>query len=259
MISTAYHNHSSIALARPTAVVSAASTAQGNTPATTSERTAAEDTPAGARPAGKTTAETTDASPDNPPTGANDRGELTEDQQREVEQLRARDREVRAHEQAHLAAAGQYARGGIQYTYERGPDQRMYAVGGQVSVDTAKVPGDPEATLRKAETLRRAALAPANPSSQDRSVASEMTRMAAEARLEMAEDDRAARDEALAVSSIGEESMGSGEGTDEALSAQDGVSAVCPTCGGKHSAGAHDAMVAYGGGNAPASPTLAMV
>lgn len=92
---------------------------------------------------------------------------------REIDALQARDREVRAHEQAHLAAAGQYASGGIQYTFERGPDGRMYAVGGQVSVDTSEIPGDPQATLLKAQTLRRAALAPAEPSGQDRAVAAQ--------------------------------------------------------------------------------------
>lgn len=66
-----------------------------------------------------------------------------------------RDREVRAHEQAHMAAAGAYSRGG--------PDNRQYAVGGEVQIDTSAVSGDPEATIRKAQTVRRAANAPATP------------------------------------------------------------------------------------------------
>ena len=37
---------------------------------------------------------------------------LTEDQQSEVDRLEKRDREVRAHEQAHVGAGGQYVRGG---------------------------------------------------------------------------------------------------------------------------------------------------
>ncbi len=169
---------------------------------------------------------------------------LTEDEQREVQELRERDREVRAHEQAHLAAAGQYARGGIQYTFERGPDNRNYAVGGQVSVDTSEVPGDPEATLQKAETLRRAALAPANPSSQDRSVAAEMTRMAAEARQEVAAEARNGGDDPDAAVS------------DELASGTEPIS--CPACGGRHSAEAHDGMTAYAGGSAPAQSNLAV-
>lgn len=177
--------------------------------------------------------------------------ELTESEQREVQELKARDREVRAHEQAHLAAAGPYARGGIQYTYERGPDRQQYAVGGQVSVDTSKVSGDPEATLRKAETLRRAALAPANPSSQDRSVAAEASRMAAEARAEIAEQRR-------------EEGMGGASATQRSETAPSDESATiessadvasCPACGGRHSADAHDGMTAYAAQTAPPPST----
>ncbi len=99
--------------------------------------------------------------------------------------LRRRDREVRAHEEAHLLAAGPYARGGPHYEYVRGPDGRLYAVGGEVKIDTSPVPGDPEATLKKARTIKRAALAPANPSPQDRMVALKADKMAMEALMEI--------------------------------------------------------------------------
>ncbi|MBS1826551.1 MAG: hypothetical protein JST93_14645 [Acidobacteria bacterium] len=95
------------------------------------------------------------------------------------------DREVRAHEQAHMAAAGSYARGGPTYTFERGSDGRLYAVAGEVAIDASPVPNDPEATLRKAEVVRAAALAPAEPSSQDRAVAAQASQMAAEAQAEI--------------------------------------------------------------------------
>lgn len=114
--------------------------------------------------------------------------ELSEDEQREVEQLKNRDREVRAHEQAHLAAAGSYARGGPRYDYESGPDRKRYAVGGEVSIDTSPVAGDPEATIRKAQVVRRAAQAPAEPSPQDRRVAAEAGRMEAQARQELSKE-----------------------------------------------------------------------
>lgn len=100
----------------------------------------------------------------------------------QLRELQARDREVRAHEQAHLAAAGPYAAGGPSYTFQRGPDGRMYAIGGQVNVDTSPIPGDPEATLRKAQTLQRAAMAPAEPSGQDRAVSASAAQMASQAR-----------------------------------------------------------------------------
>ena len=46
--------------------------------------------------------------------------------------------------------------------------------------------GDPKATLEKAEVVRRAALAPADPSSQDQRVAASASQTAAQARVEIA-------------------------------------------------------------------------
>ncbi len=108
----------------------------------------------------------------------------------QVQELASRDREVRAHEQAHAAVAGQYA-GSPTYSFVRGPDGVSYAVGGEVSIDTSPIPGDPEATLRKAQQLRRAANAPADPSSQDSSVAAQAAQMEQEARAELREQQAA--------------------------------------------------------------------
>ena len=116
--------------------------------------------------------------------------QLSEAEQRQVRELQARDREVRAHEQAHLAAAGPHARGGASYTYQRGPDGRQYAVGGEVGIDTSPVAGDPQATLLKAQIIARAALAPAEPSAQDRRVAAAAANMANQARAELAQEAR---------------------------------------------------------------------
>lgn len=110
---------------------------------------------------------------------------LTEDQLKQLETLKKRDAEVRAHEAAHQAAAGGLARGGASFTYQRGPDGQQYAIGGEVSIDTSPVSGDPAATLRKAEMIARAALAPAEPSGQDRQVAAQAQQMAANARAEL--------------------------------------------------------------------------
>lgn len=96
---------------------------------------------------------------------------LSEEELRKIQQLRERDREVRAHEQAHIAAGGRYVRGPAHYEYERGPDGRLYAVGGEVSLDISPVPDDPEATIEKMRVIKQAALAPAQPSAQDRLVA----------------------------------------------------------------------------------------
>lgn len=102
----------------------------------------------------------------------------------EVRELAARDREVRAHEQAHAAVGGRYA-GAPTYEFTRGPDGVSYAVAGEVSIDTSKVLNDPQATIEKAQLIRRAAYAPAEPSSTDRQVAAEAAQMEAEARAEL--------------------------------------------------------------------------
>lgn len=109
---------------------------------------------------------------------------LTEQERQQVRELAARDREVRAHEQAHANVGGRYA-GSPTYSYQRGPDGRQYAVGGEVSIDISPVPGDPQATIEKARIVRRAALAPAQPSSQDRAVAAEATALEQRARAEL--------------------------------------------------------------------------
>lgn len=121
------------------------------------------------------------------------------EKQRVVTELRQRDAEVRQHEQAHMAAAGGLSIGGASYEMQVGPDGKSYAVGGEVSIDTAAVSGDPEATLRKAETIRSAALAPANPSSQDMKVAAQATQMQANAQRELAEQKAAERQERQGV------------------------------------------------------------
>ena len=107
--------------------------------------------------------------------------------QRVIAELSARDREVRAHEQAHAAAGGELITSGPSYTYQTGPDRRRYAVGGEVGIDTSPVHGDPEATLDKAARIVAAALAPAEPSSQDYRVAAQANQMAAQARVELAQ------------------------------------------------------------------------
>lgn len=96
-------------------------------------------------------------------------GELPPEEQEMVKELQARDREVRAHETAHLAAGGQYA-SGPTYTYQTGPDGKRYAIGGEVQIDTSPEK-TPEETIRKMDLVKRAALAPAEPSAQDVRVA----------------------------------------------------------------------------------------
>jgi len=111
-----------------------------------------------------------------------------QEQKAVIAELVARDREVRSHEQAHAAAGGQYA-GSPTYSFVKGPDGLNYAVGGEVSIDTAPVSGDPEATIRKAQIIRAAASAPAEPSPQDRRVAAQAATLESDARIELAAKD----------------------------------------------------------------------
>jgi len=104
----------------------------------------------------------------------------------QIRELATRDREVRNHERAHAAVGGKYA-GSPVYQYERGPDGNSYAVSGEVSISSGKVSGDPLATINKAQQVKRAALAPADPSPQDRRVAAGATQLEFEARQELLE------------------------------------------------------------------------
>ena len=110
---------------------------------------------------------------------------LTPEEQRQVRQLEQIDRRVRAHEQAHVAVGGDLVKGGATFTYTTGPDDQRYAVAGEVSIDTS--PGrTPKETIPKAQHIRETALAPADPSPQDRSVAAKATKMEGDARREVA-------------------------------------------------------------------------
>jgi hypothetical protein len=91
-----------------------------------------------------------------------------------INQLTIRDKEVRAHEMAH-ANIGGTTTGAPSYTFEVGPDGKKYAVSGEVDVDLSIVPGDPQATIVKMQKVYAAALAPVSPSIQDTRVAASAT------------------------------------------------------------------------------------
>lgn len=109
---------------------------------------------------------------------------LSREEEQMLRLLQARDREVKNHEQAHLAAAGRYSRGGPTYTFQQGPDGRRYAIGGEVGIDTSKEK-TPEETIEKMQTVRRAAMAPASPSAADRAIAAAASAAEAQARQEL--------------------------------------------------------------------------
>ena len=105
-------------------------------------------------------------------------------EQKQLAELKARDAEVRAHEAAHAAVGGQLA-GSPSYTFERGPDGQQYAIGGEVQINLSEVPGDPSATIARMQQVKAAALAPAEPSGADRSIAAEASRRISTAQAEL--------------------------------------------------------------------------
>ena len=116
-------------------------------------------------------------------------GELSLEEQRIVTELQAADTNVRAHEAAHMAAGGGLT-SPASYTYERGPDNKMYAVAGEVGISTGEG-NTPQESLNKAQTIRRAALAPADPSPQDLKVAAQAASMEMSARAEILQEKMA--------------------------------------------------------------------
>ncbi len=112
-------------------------------------------------------------------------GALSSEQLQQVEALAAADRKVRAHEQAHLSVGADLIRGGPSYSYQTGPDGKRYAVAGEVQIDTSEA-RKPEDTIPRAQHIRATALAPADPSSQDREVAAQASSMEMAARQELA-------------------------------------------------------------------------
>ncbi|MGH1351212.1 MAG: putative metalloprotease CJM1_0395 family protein [Methyloligellaceae bacterium] len=114
-----------------------------------------------------------------------DTEELSEEEEQQVRELKQRDTEVKAHEQAHATVGGSYA-SAPSYEYTVGPDGKRYATSGEVQIDASPVRDNPEATIRKMDIVIRAALAPAEPSSQDLQVAkqAQATRSKAQAELQ---------------------------------------------------------------------------
>ncbi len=165
---------------------------------------------------------------------------LTPEQQQVVQELVQTDAEVRRHEQAHAAAGGPYA-GAPSYDYTRGPDGRLYAVGGDVQIDVAAIPGNPEATIQKMQLVRRAALAPANPSPQDQRVAAIAQQRINEARGEQRDLEAEEREAAAA----------------ESAEAQDGAESLQPAGSSALSGGGIAGGGTSGGGIAGTPPSAA--
>lgn len=150
-------------------------------------------------------------------------GGLSETELKELTELKSRDREVRAHEAAHQAAGGQHS-GAMSLTYQRGPDGAQYAVGGEVAINVSAVNGDPQATIEKMRVVRAAAMAPAQPSGQDRAVAAQAMQVMLQAQSELAlersdsgQQEKSTTSESENSEAASESVSGSGESASEPL------------------------------------------
>jgi len=113
--------------------------------------------------------------------------ELSQDEKAQISKLEQVDRNVKSHEAAHVAVGGSLVSGGANFQYTIGPDGKMYATGGEVSIDTSKG-RTPEETISKMQRVQAAAMAPRDPSPQDYRVASSAAVMEARARAEQAKE-----------------------------------------------------------------------
>jgi hypothetical protein len=114
--------------------------------------------------------------------------QVTKDQaQQQVDALKIRDAEVKAHEHAHATVGGQYAQS-PSFTYEKGADGQRYVTDGEVQIDVSPIAGDPLATINKMKQVYAAAMAPVDPSAADIRVAAEALKKMNEAKVLLAEE-----------------------------------------------------------------------
>lgn len=129
---------------------------------------------------------------------------LTPAQEQEIAKLKARDAEVKAHEQAHIAASAGLSVSTPSYSYQTGPDGVKYAVGGEIGISFVQSK-DPEENIANAQTMKAAALAPADPSAQDLAVARNADQIIQEAREQLKEqrdEENKAKDESASQEGI---------------------------------------------------------
>lgn len=166
--------------------------------------------------------------------------QLSSAQQRQVQRLQARDAEVRAHEAAHQAAGGGLV-GAASFTYQKGPDGRSYAIGGEVSIKAGSA-RTPAATISTMQQVIAAATAPAQPSGQDLAVAAQAQAAIAKAQSQLAQGgssaagklvvapadgaDAPTQDAVGATIGPGDEAEAQDDGAEEAAKADGAVAAA---------------------------------
>jgi hypothetical protein len=130
------------------------------------------------------TVDTAEISPEGRAAYLKKKAEESPEYRNMIAKLSGIQKEVLAHEQAHMAAGGSVA-GAASYSYTEGPDGKQYITGGEVPISMPQT-GDKEQMLHDLEQAKKAALAPAKPSGQDLSVAAEAGAQISKLRSEMA-------------------------------------------------------------------------
>ncbi len=114
-----------------------------------------------------------------------DSTQLSNEEKAQLSELKAADSRVKAHEAAHQS--GPAASGGASFTYKKGPDGVMYAVGGEVPV-RIETGSTPQESIMNLQGVIATALAPADPSPQDISIASKARVMLMKAQQELSQE-----------------------------------------------------------------------
>lgn len=152
----------------------------------------------GKQPDAKTDAKSAGNTTDNPETAKTEpkpgekttaSGQSVEDPaiQAQIAKLKQTEEKVKAHEAAHKAVGGNLA-SSASYSYTRGPDGQSYITGGEVQIDMSDG-RTPQETISRMQQVIRAALAPADPSGQDRAVAAAAASRMTEAQQEKLQAD----------------------------------------------------------------------
>jgi len=89
---------------------------------------------------------------------------------RVLEKFKKTDAQVRTHEQIHASIG--HTTTPIAYNYQKGPDGQMYAVGGNVRLDTS-IPTEPKAAAFKLDQILKAASGVPDSSGADNTIASQ--------------------------------------------------------------------------------------
>ncbi|MEA3512530.1 MAG: putative metalloprotease CJM1_0395 family protein [Campylobacterota bacterium] len=87
---------------------------------------------------------------------------------RVLDKFKQKDSEVRSHEQVHASIGATTTP--ISYNYQKGPDGKMYAVGGSVRMETS-IPTDPKEASFKLDKIADAATGSAEVSGADTTIA----------------------------------------------------------------------------------------